>query len=155
MFRIALVFIFTSLSLASSAQEELTEDTLRLKTEAFIAAKNARQQPDTKIKDIEHFLSLISDDFKDEHIKFNVTVTSKNELRRGMIAKLKDEIDFSEIKIEQMMFGKNIGIVKYTERARVKPSHLDKFIEYTSSNIITLEFDEKGLIKHIRRHHGL
>ena len=32
-----------------------------------------------------------------------------------------------------------------TEKGKVKPSHLDKTIEYTSTNIVSLEFDDDGL----------
>jgi hypothetical protein len=37
---------------------------------------------------------------------------------------------------------------------KVKPAHLDKTIEYSKTNIVSLEFNESGLVKHIRRHHG-
>jgi len=67
---------------------------------------------------------------------------------------MKDEVFFSEIKIDQMMTGRNVVFVKYTEHAKVKPSHMDKVVEYTSSNIMSLEFNDDGFIKHIRRHHG-
>ena len=96
----------------------------------------------------------MADEFIDEHLKFNVTMTSKEELRLGVIAKMKDKVIFSEIKIDQMMIGSNVVFVKYTEHAKVKPSHMDKVIEYTSTNIMSLEFDDNGLIKHIRRHHA-
>ena len=149
------ILIALTLSFESFAGSKFTEDDLKAKTIAFIEAKNARQQPNTKVQDIDSFLSLIADDFVDEHIKFNVRETSKEELRKGMIYKMKDEIYFSNIEIDQMMFGSNVAFVKYTEHAKVKPSHMDKSIEYTSTNIISLEFNEQGLVKHIRRHHGL
>ena len=140
-------------SLSAFADETLSEIELKQKAEAFIQAKNARQQPTTTVKDIDYFISLLADNFIDEHLKFNVTITSKKELRQGMIA-MKDKVVFSEIKIEQMMIGRNVVFVKYTEHAKVKPSHIDKVIEYTSTNIMSLEFSDNGLIKHIRRHHA-
>ena len=152
-FVITLISLFFS-SLTAFADETLSESELKQKTEAFIQAKNARQQPNTTVEDIDHFISFLADEFIDEHLKFNVTITSKEELRQGMIAKMKDKVIFSEIKIDQMMFGRNVVFVKYTEHAKVKPSHMDKVIEYTSTNIMSLEFDDNGLIKHIRRHHA-
>lgn len=142
------------LSLSAFADETLSESELKQKAEAFIQAKNARQQPTTTVEDIDHFISFLADDFIDEHLKFNVTTTSKKELRNGIIAKMKDNVIFSEIKIDEMMFGRNVVFVKYTEHAKVKPSHMDKVIEYTSTNIMSLEFSGDGLIKHIRRHHA-
>jgi hypothetical protein len=138
----------------SQGSEPLSEAVLKQKAEAFIQAKNARQQPGTTIADIDHFISFLTDEFVDEHIKFNVTITDKAELRKGMILKMKDEVFFSKIKIDQMMVGRNVVFVKYTEHAKVKPSHMNKVVEYTSSNIMSLEFNDDGLIKHIRRHHG-
>ncbi len=131
-----------------------TDAELEIMATTFIEAKNARQQPDTTVEDVDRFIALLADDFVDEHVKFNVTVSDKNELRDGMIAKMNDEIFYSEIDIDEIMTGGNVAIVKYTERARVKPAHLDRIVEYTSTHIVTLEFDSDGLIRHIRRHHG-
>jgi hypothetical protein len=148
------LFTLIFFSLSTFADETLPKLELKKLAEAFIQAKNARQQPNTTIEDIDHFISYLADDFIDEHLKFNVTLTNKEELRQGMIAKMKDKIIFSEIKIDQMMIGRNVVFVKYTEHAKVKPNHLDKVIEYTSTNIMSLEFGDDGLIKHIRRHHA-
>ena len=138
----------------STAEGELTEPQLKQLAEAFLEAKNARQQPDTTVEDIDHFIALLADEFVDEHVKFGVVVSDKTELRNGMLAKMKDEVFYSDIKIDQMMFGRNVVFVKYTETAKVKPSHIDKVVEYSSANILSLEFTGDGLIKHIRRHHG-
>lgn len=136
-------------------REQSSGINLEEKTVQFIMAKNARQQPNSAVSDIDHFLSFLADEFVDEHVKFNVTVTSKAELRKGMISKLEDKVYYCSISIDEMMTGHNVTFVKYTESAKVKPSHLEKVIEYSSVNIMSLEFDENGLIKHIRRHHGL
>ncbi|GAC35345.1 hypothetical protein [Paraglaciecola polaris] len=64
-------------SLSAFADETLSERELKQKAKAFIHAKNARQQPNTTVEDIEYFISLLADDFIDEHLKFNVTTTSK------------------------------------------------------------------------------
>ena len=139
---------------SSFATKDLTEEYLRSTTEAFLNAKNARQQPDTTIEDIDHFLSFIADEFIDEHIRFDVVETDKQQFRQNLIAKMKDEVHFSKLTIDQMLVGSNVVFVKYTEHAKVKPAHLDKVMEYTATNIMSLEFDGEGLIKHIRRHHG-
>ena len=142
-------------SLSAQANSPLTEAELIALTQQFIEAKNQRQQPDSDEKDVEHFLSFLADEFKDEHVKFNVTVTSKEELKAGMIAKLDDKIDFSNIDIVEIMVGRNVTFVKFSEHAKGQPSHMDKPIEYTAINIMSLEFNDLGKITHIRRHHGL
>ncbi|RLV59739.1 nuclear transport factor 2 family protein [Parashewanella curva] len=148
------ICILTALSFSSFAQEPLSRDQLLEKANGFIAAKNARQQPDSSTKDIDHFISLLANEFVDEHIKHNFTYTNKSSLRKDMLAKLKDEIAFSNIKINTIMVGANVVFINYTESAKVKPFHLDKFINYSSTNIVSLEFDKSGLIKRIRRHAG-
>lgn len=144
-------FILSSVHAAS----QLSESELRKLTQQFIEAKNQRQQPDSNKEDIDYFLSFLADEIKDEHVQFNVTVTSKDELRSGMVAKLEDKIYFSNIEILEIMIGRNVAFVKFKEHAKGQPSHMDKPIEYTAINIMSLEFNDLGKIKHIRRHHGL
>lgn len=145
-----LIFLFSSVAVA----KKFTEQQLTELANKFVNAKNARQQPDTTIKDIEHYLSLLADEFIDEHIKYKVTETDKNKLRNNMIAKMDDEVISSSIKMSELMLGSNVVFIKMLETGKVKPSHLDKVIEYNVTNIVSLEFNDDGLIKHIRRHHG-
>lgn len=149
-------FLLLSLfSVFSNANTVLSEEQLKDITQQFIAAKNARQQADSTAEDVEHFLSFLADKFVDEHVNFNVTISSKDELREGMLAKLEDKIFFSNIDILEIMTGRNVTFVKFKEHAKGQPSHMDKPFEYTAINIMSLEFNETGKIKHIRRHHGL
>lgn len=151
----AIVLILFAVSASTAlAQSTYSDERLEEMAIAFVDAKNARQQPDSDAEDIERFLTLLADEFVDEHIKFGVTITDKSELRAGMLKKLDDEVFYSQIEIEQVMTGRNVVFIKYVESAKVKPFHLDDVIEYSSTNIVSLEFDEQGLIKHIRRHHG-
>jgi len=144
------LFLFPFITVA----EKFTEESLNQLAHKFVNAKNARQQPDTTLEDIEHYLSLLADEFVDEHIKYNVTETDKNNLRKNMIVKMNDKVISSSIKVDELMIGSNVVFIKMTETGKVKPAHLDKTIEYTSTNIVSLEFNKEGLIKHIRRHHG-
>ena len=144
------LFLFSFITVA----EKFTEESLNQLAHKFVNAKNARQQPDTTLEDIEHYLSLLADEFVDEHIRYNVTETDKNNLRKNMIAKMNDKVISSSIKVDELMIGSNVVFIKMTETGKVKPAHLDKTIEYTSTNIVSLEFNKEGLIKHIRRHHG-
>lgn len=149
-----LLFVLLCTALPATAKTIFTSEQLKQKATAFIEAKNAKQQPDTKIEDIERFLSLYADNFVDEHVKFNVTVTDKNEFRKGLLYKMQDKVFYSKIDILDMMIGTNVVMVKVTESGKVKPQHLDKAMEYSNTHIISIEFDEKGLIRHMRRHHG-
>jgi len=145
--------LILTFSFSSSAKTFTTEQLTEL-ANAFVNAKNARQQPNTRLEDIDNYLSLLADDFVDEHIKYNVTVNNKDELRQSMIAKMADKVISSSINITELMTGSNVAFVKMVEEGKVKPQHLDKVIDYKVTNIVSLEFNEAGLIKHIRRHHG-
>ena len=149
-----LILLFVSLPLSFVANAALSEGELEQLATKFVEAKNARQQPDTTIQDIDAFINLIADEFVDEHVKFKVTITEKSALREGLIAKMSDKIYYSSIVINEIMTGGNVAIIKMTESGKVRPNHLDKDITYSSVNIVTLEFNDAKLITHIRRHHG-
>ncbi len=142
------------LSLSSNVKAAFTSAQLIEKAKAFVSAKNARQQPNSTIKEIDNYISLLSDDFVDEHVKFKFTYTSKTKLREDIVSKLKDKVVYSNIEIIEIMVGANVVFVKMNESGKVEPAHLDKTIEYNKINIVSLEFDNSGLVKHIRRHHG-
>ena len=154
MHKAILFFLIAVNASPAHAQGNFTDEQLERMAIAFIDAKNSRQQPDSDADDIEQFLALLADEFVDEHIRFEVTVTDKDELRAGMLRKLEDEVIYSRIEIDQVTTGRNVVFVKYVESAQVRPSHSGNVIEYSSTNIVSLEFNGQGLIKHIRRHHG-
>jgi len=140
--------------MASHAKNTFTSSELEKLSQNFVKAIEARQQPDTKIEDIDHYISLLADDFIDEHIKYKFTYTDKAKLKEDMIAKMDGKIIFFSINIDEMLIGNNATFIEMTETIKGKPSHLNKIIEYTKTNIVSLEFNDKGLITHIRRHHG-
>ncbi|MDP5135201.1 hypothetical protein ORJ04_04460 [Rheinheimera baltica] len=152
--KLTLVFISLILSFSISANDKFTPDQLIVKAKAFVSAKNARQQPNTTTKEIDHFISLFSDQFIDEHVEYKFTYTDKAKLRADIVAKLKDEVINSNIEIIEIMTGANVVFIKMNETGKVKPAHLNKTIEYNKTNIVSIEYDEAGLIKHLRRHHG-
>ena len=150
MHKAILFFLIAVHASPALAQGNFTGEQLERMAIAFIDAKDSRQQPDSDADDIERFLALLADEFVDEHVRFEVTVTDKNELRAGMLRKLEDEVIYSRIEIDQIMTGRNVVFVKYVERAKVRPFHSGNVIEYSSTNIVSLEFNEQGLIKHMQ-----
>jgi len=52
------------------------------------------------------------------------------------------------------MMGNNVAFVKIKIWAKVKPYHMDTIVEHTTGQIMSIEYDESGLIKHLRRHHN-
>jgi hypothetical protein len=52
------------------------------------------------------------------------------------------------------MMGSHVAFVKIKIWAKVKPFHMDTIVEHTTRQIMSMEFDENGLIKHLRRQHN-
>ena len=73
-------------------------------------------------------------------------------LRAGMIRKMEDDILSSDLTIDQIMLGYNVAFVKFTEYVTIRRSPDDEYFEYVGVSVISLEFNEEGLITHIRRH---
>jgi len=147
---IPFIILFT---LSISAQETVSQKLLK-RTESFINAYNSKQQPNSDSKDVDRFLSFFADDFVDEHIKYNVIISSKEEFRKGLIDKLQNKVYYHQVSIDDIMIGENVAFVKITIKAKVKPLHMDRIIEHTSSQIMSIEYDQNGLITHLRRHHN-
>lgn len=47
-----------------------------------------------------------------------------------------------------------VTIVKIKIWGRVKPYHMDTIMEHTKGQIMHIEFNENGLIKHLRQHYN-
>ena len=150
-FIVGIIVIFSTFS---EAKESFSQSQLKELAETYVKAKISRQQPDATVKNIDNYVSLLADEFIDEHIKYNFTYTNKAKLKSDMVAKLKDKFFYNQITIKELMYGANAVFIKMTEKTKVKPHRLDKVIEHESTYIHALEFNEQGLIKHIRRHQG-
>ncbi|WP_437397417.1 hypothetical protein [Flagellimonas lutimaris] len=137
-----------------SAQRDATKTNLIDRTTSFINAYSAKQQPNSTVDDVDHFLSFFADDFKDEHIKYGVVVEDKAEFKKGLVDKLQNKVYFHRVTIEDIMMGNNVAFVKIKIWAKVKPYHMDTIVEHTTGQIMSIEYDESGLIKHLRRHHN-
>ncbi|RIV35425.1 nuclear transport factor 2 family protein [Flagellimonas lutimaris] len=140
--------------LIASTQRDTTKTNLIDRTTLFINAYSAKQQPNSTVDDVDHFLSFFADDFKDEHIKYGVVVEDKAEFKKGLVDKLQNKVYFHRVTIEDIMMGNNVAFVKIKIWAKVKPYHMDTIVEHTTGQIMSIEYDESGLIKHLRRHHN-
>ena len=112
MFKIIWI-LFSCITLSSTTLAH-TNATLNELAIQFIEAKNARQQPSSSANDVDHYLSLLADNFIDEHVKHNFTYSDKKTLRADMLNKLKDKIIHSKIKINHLTVGKNVVFIKLT-----------------------------------------
>ena len=86
--------------------------------------------------EIDYFVSMLADDFIDEHVKFKFVNSEKSKLREDMISKLNDEVIYSSIEINEIMVGADVVFVKMTESGKVKPAHLNKTIEHTKTCLL-------------------
>ena len=146
---------FSSLLFVTSsfAFDSLSEATLKQKGMAFVQATEARLQPGTTVADIEHYISLLSDNFIDEYVHYQVTFAAdKNKLRARLIEKMNSEISDSKVTMQQMMVGPNVVVLKLKQLGQIKPVGQGDVIPMDKVSVLTLEFNKNGLISHIRRH---
>jgi len=107
-----LTILCTAFVLIASAQRDTTKTNLIDRTTLFINAYSAKQQPNSTVDDVDHFLSFFADDFKDEHIKYGVVVEDKAEFKKGLVDKLQNKVYFHRVTIEDIMMGNNVAFVK-------------------------------------------
>lgn len=149
----ALLFTCLVFSSSSFASTSLSDSQLKQKAEAFVAAKNARQKPDSAVTDIDHYLSLLSESFIDEYVHYKVTFAAdKTKLRARLIEKMKHQTLENQVILQQMMIGPNVVVLKLAEKGKIIPSGQDQVLDINRVSVITLEFDKQGFISHIRRH---
>ncbi|MBN7821150.1 nuclear transport factor 2 family protein [Bowmanella yangjiangensis] len=137
------------------AKADLAAGQLEQLARGFLQAKQAKQQPNTQLADIEHFISLFADEFTDEHVKFNVVMSDKAELRKGLLHKMQDKVSFCTVEMTDLMLGRNVAFVKYREHAKVHPSHMPEPVEYSTDVLLSMEFNQAGQITRLRRFHSL
>jgi len=145
------LFVFT---FVASAQTGETKTSLIDRATSFINAYSAKQQPNGNVGDVDYFLAFFVDDFKHEYIKYDVIVEDKKEFKKGLVDKLQNKVHFHRVTIEDIIIGNNGIFVKIKIWAKVEPFHMDTIVEHTTGQIMSMELDEKRLIKHLRRHYN-
>lgn len=120
----------------------------------FINKLAAKSQPSASEADIDAYLHLFSDDFIDDHVKSNFQFKDKAQLKKALMRKLDDEVHYLRVDINKEIFGRTNVFMQITTSAKVKPFHLDSVIEHSTTSLISIEFDDKGLIKRIMRFAG-
>ena len=146
------IILIAALAFPTIANAQLPDDEVKRLAYAFAEAKKARQQPDTTVEDIDHFLSLLAEPFVDEHLKYDVVITDRAELREGMIRKMEDDIIKSDLSVDELLIGPNVAFVKISERVTLRRSPDENYFDYVGTSVISLEFNDDGLITRIRRH---
>ena len=150
MFRIFSVGFVVLFSQLLQAQETQIKIDIKQQAIAFITAEEGRAQPTSTMADIDKLLALYADEFVEVHAKAKITITDKAELRKGMAEKLKDKVYYLNTTIDEMLVVGNSVALKLSTAAKVQPSWTDRTFESTSTQLITLEFDERGLLKYRR-----
>ena len=99
--------------------------------------------------DVERYLAYMSDDITDYHAAYGVTLEGKDVFRRSFPEKARSSITY-RIEVENVIVGSNVAVVEYKEAAKSKEG--DTITEFLARTIMVLEFEDTGLIKHMRRY---
>lgn len=115
----------------------------------FVAAYVAVKQPKMNKIDLQHYFSYMEDDITDFHAAYGVTIKGKDKQRKGMIKKAQKMISFS-LDIESITVGSETAVVVVNEDSKYYKN--EKLKHFKGRTIMVLEFNDKGLIKHMRRY---
>ena len=135
-----LMIFFSQLSLANNYRE---------KVDNYMIAMQQVYQPNASAKDIDALFAFMADDITDYHAAYGVTLKGTEKKRKGLQQKALDSISY-KLTVESIIMGTETAIIEYKEDAKYikngKPKH------FLGRTIMVLEFNQQGLIKHMRRY---
>lgn len=116
---------------------------------SFVEASEQARQPDMDTEDLAEFLAFLSDDLVDYHDAYGRTFSGKDHLRNGIPRKAQSMKSLS-FSVEDIVLGSQTAVFVLNEVSEYqKDGELKRFAGRT---IMVLEFDDDGLIKHMRRY---
>lgn len=125
------------------------EPVARQTIDDFMAAHTAVYQPDMGEAEMDRYLGFMADDITDFHAAYGVTLEGKTPYRNGLPSKARDNLSFT-VDIHDVVLGENIAVIDFTEQVS---ESVDGETQSTQvRTILVLEFNEDGLISHMRRY---
>ena len=115
----------------------------------FIAAQEAVYQPEATSADIEYYLAYMVDEITDHHAAYGVTLEGKDVFRDNLPDKARSSITY-RIEVEDVTIGSRVAVVTFVEESRSRDGA--EVVDFTGRTIMVLEFNETGLIQHMRRY---
>lgn len=117
--------------------------------QAFVEASERARQPDMTDQDLEAFLAYLSDELVDFHAAYGRTFNGKDHLRNGIPRKAEAMKSLS-FAVEDVVLGRQTAVFVLHETSEyLRDGELKQF---TGRTIMLLEFDNDGLISHMRRY---
>lgn len=122
----------------------------KLEVAALIEANQQAKRTGAQ-EDIERFVSLLAEDVVDEHVNYGVTFSGRDFFRENIPGKAQSIVDLS-YELDRIILGQSMAVVSYDYRSVEKSG--EETMSYTGTWILTLEYDENGLVSRIRRFRG-
>ncbi len=119
------------------------------RVQAFVEAKEAAGQPNKTAADVEAYLAFLTEDISDAHVVYNVTLDGKEKIRSTLMTSNRVKFHFS-LDIESITMGTNVAIVEYLEASQYV--RRDELVDFAGRTIMVVEFNDAGLIHHMRRY---
>jgi ketosteroid isomerase-like protein len=141
-------FLLTLLFLVLNSQSSIA-DNHREKVDRFMNAMQQVYQPQATSKDLDDLFAFMTDDVTDYHAAYGVTMVGKEKKRKGLQQKAIDSINY-ELSVESIIMGTDTAIIEFKEDAKYIKNGKPKL--FLGRTIMVLEFNEDGLIKHMRRY---
>lgn len=145
--KVSLVCMLLVFPLCASGSE------LEEKVRNYLEAKEAAQQAASTKEDVESMLAFVTDDFRGQHPRFNVSDCEsrggKARFRAGLLHHL-ESYESTKIEILEMMEGLNAVAVEFDETVVYERD--GEMIEETDRKMFVFEFED-GLISVERRYY--
>lgn len=148
-----IIIALITLNLAASTKTTIN-DTFNYNefTKAYFSAWVNTQSPDATKKDIEHYLSFLTDDVAYQHLPYRKNTArkkgGKDIMRKGMLQWLKANKTYKATLISTTI-GKNIIVLKY--EASMKIEENGKLVTLHKKTLDILEI-ENGKVSVIRKY---
>jgi ketosteroid isomerase-like protein len=117
---------------------------------AFVAA--AQKATSTgEPEDIEAYVAFMTPDVVDEHVPYGVEFTGRDFFRENLPNKAQTVVSLT-YSLDRIVRGQDFALVSYDYESIERAG--EETVTYTGRWILSLEYDEAGLVKRIRRFRG-
>lgn len=120
----------------------------------YFARWQATQAPTASKKDINHYLSLLSDDIGHQHLPYDPDDSrepdGKAKMRKGMLYYLAAHTEH-QAKLNEVLVGLGVVIIKYHTRTKGTHPNTGKVVEFSYDTVEVLEI-ENGKVSVVRKY---
>lgn len=148
--------MFIALTISSSTLANEPNKTLKNLAQQYFSAMVASQDPNATTKDLENYLSLLTEDVAHQHLPYQTDgareVDGKANMRKGMTFYLGVHTEYQARLHNTFIFNDSAIAIRYTHSAKGIHPQNNQPVAYTITMMEVLEI-ENGKVAFIRKYH--